>query len=79
MLAKEVRIADPKILETSYDDFRRQSPANLEPSRPGAQNIIDQFPAIKNRNVEDYVDTVLLEQLRREGFFAEMERKYARR
>jgi ABC-type nitrate/sulfonate/bicarbonate transport system substrate-binding protein len=76
VLAKEARITDPKILDTSYSDFRAQSPANLEPSRPGAQNIIDQFPAVKSRSVDDYVDTTLLEQLRKEGFLAAMERKY---
>jgi ABC-type nitrate/sulfonate/bicarbonate transport system substrate-binding protein len=79
VLAKEVRVTDPKIIETSYNDFKQQSPANLDPSRAGAQNIIDQFPALKSRNVDDYVDTALLDQLRKEGFFAEMERKYARR
>jgi ABC-type nitrate/sulfonate/bicarbonate transport system substrate-binding protein len=79
VLAKEARITNPKILDTSYDDFRQQSPANLEPSRPGAQNIIDQFPAVKSRSVDDYVDTTLLEQLRKEGFLAAMERKYAGR
>jgi ABC-type nitrate/sulfonate/bicarbonate transport system substrate-binding protein len=75
VLAKEARITDPKILDTSYNDFRQQSPASLEPSRPGAQNIIDQFPAIKSRNIDDYVDTALLDQLRTEGFLAAMERK----
>jgi hypothetical protein len=79
VLAKQARITDPKILDTSYNDFRPQSPANLEPSRLGAQNIIDQFPAIKSRSVDDYVDITLLEQLRKEDFFAATERKYTRR
>jgi NitT/TauT family transport system substrate-binding protein len=79
VLAKEVGISDPKIIDTSYNDFKQQSPINLEPSRPGAQNIIDQFPALKSRNIDDYVDTALLNALKKEGFFAEMERKYAKR
>jgi NitT/TauT family transport system substrate-binding protein len=79
VLAKEVRITDPKILDTSYNDFKQQSPTNLDPSRTGAQNIIEQFPVLKSRDVRDYVDTALLDQLRKDGFFAEMERKYARR
>lgn len=40
VLAKEVKITDPKIIDISYEDFRQQSPVDLEPSRPGAQNII---------------------------------------
>jgi NitT/TauT family transport system substrate-binding protein len=79
VLAKEVRVTDPKIIETSYNDFKQQSPINLEPSRPGAQNIIDQFPALRSRSIDDYVDTGLLDVLKKEGFFVEMERKYAKR
>ena len=79
VLAKEVRVTDPKIIDTSYDDFKQQSPVNLEPSRPGAQNIIDQFPTLRSANVDDYVDTGLLDALKKEGFFVEMERKYAKR
>ncbi len=78
VLARKVGIADPKIIDTSYNDFKQQSPINLEPSRQGAQNIIDQFPALKARSVDDYVDTGILDELKKEGFFAEMERKYVR-
>jgi NitT/TauT family transport system substrate-binding protein len=78
VLAREVRIVDPKIIDTSYDDFKQQSPVNLEPSRPGAQNIIDQFPTLKTRNIDDYVDRSILDSLKRDGFFAELERKYAK-
>ena len=79
VLAREARIVDPKIIDTSYNDFKQQSPVNLEPSRPGAQNIIDQFPALKGRNVDDYIDSGILDGLKKEGFFAEIERKYAKR
>ena len=78
VLAREAGIVDPKIIDTSYNDFKQQSPINLEPSRQGAQNIIDQFPALKGRSVDDYVDTGILDELKKEGFFAEMERKYVR-
>ena len=79
VLAREAWIVDPKIIDTSYNDFKQQSPVNLEPSRPGAQNIIDQFPVLKSRNVDDYVDGGILDGLNKEGFFAEIERKYAKR
>jgi NitT/TauT family transport system substrate-binding protein len=78
VLAREAKIADPKIIDASYNDFTQQSPVNLEPSRPGAENIIDQFPTLKSRNVDDYVDGSILESLKRDGFFAELERKYAK-
>lgn len=79
VLAREARIVDPRIIDTSYNDFKQQSPVNLEPSRPGAQNIIDQFPTLKSRNIGDYIDEGILDDLKREGFFAEMQRKYAKR
>jgi NitT/TauT family transport system substrate-binding protein len=79
VLAREVKVADGKIIDTSYNDFKQQSPINLEPSRPGAQNIIDQFPSLKSRNVDDYVDAGILDSLKKDGFFAEIERKYAKR
>jgi ABC-type nitrate/sulfonate/bicarbonate transport system substrate-binding protein len=78
VLAREVRIVDQKIIDTSYNDFKQQSPINLEPSRPGARNIIDQFPVLKSRNIDDYIDNGILDGLRKESFFAEIERKYAK-
>ena len=78
VLARETRVVDPKIIDTSYNDFKQQSPANLEPSRAGAQNIIEQFPVLKSRSIDDYIDGSILDDLKKEGFFAEIERKYAK-
>lgn len=75
ILAKELKISDPKILDISYNDFKQQSPLNLEPTPEAAKNILAQFPG-GNTNVEAYVDTSILEDLKREGFFQEMEKKY---
>jgi ABC-type nitrate/sulfonate/bicarbonate transport system substrate-binding protein len=79
VLAREARIVEAKIIDASYDDFKQQSPVNLEPSRPGAQNIIDQFPVLNSRTLEDYIDDSILAELKSEGLFAEMQRKYAKR
>jgi len=75
VLAKELKIKDPKILEITYDDFKKQSPQNLVPSREGAQNILKQFPNV-SQNVGDFVDTSLLDALKSEGVFAALEQKY---
>jgi NitT/TauT family transport system substrate-binding protein len=79
VLAKETRITDPKIIAISYDDFRQQTPVNLEPTRRGAENIIAQFPEGVSRNVDDYVNTSLLDGLKKDGFFAALEQKYGKR
>jgi ABC-type nitrate/sulfonate/bicarbonate transport system substrate-binding protein len=77
VLAKELKISDPKILDITYNDFKAQSPNNLEISRPGAENILAQFPG-GSQKVEDYVDTTLIDALRAEGYFAAMQQKYRR-
>jgi NitT/TauT family transport system substrate-binding protein len=77
VLAKELKITDPKILDVTYDDFKAQSPANLEISQPGADNILAQFPG-GSQKAEDYIDTSLLDALRTEGYFAAMTQKYRR-
>jgi NitT/TauT family transport system substrate-binding protein len=75
VLAREAKIADPKFLDISYVEYRSLTPPDLEPSRPGAENILAQFPG-GSRNLDDYVDTSLLEEFRREGFVAQMQQKY---
>jgi ABC-type nitrate/sulfonate/bicarbonate transport system substrate-binding protein len=74
ILAKELKITDPRIIDISYNDFKQQSPADLAPSRAGAENILAQFPG--SGAVADYVDTGILDELRAQGFFAAMQRKY---
>jgi ABC-type nitrate/sulfonate/bicarbonate transport system substrate-binding protein len=74
VLAKELRITDAKILDITYDDFRAQTPPNIEISRQGAENILAQFPD-GSQKAEDYVDMSLIDALRREGFFSALERK----
>jgi len=75
VLAKELKITSPKVLDITYNDFKQQSPPNLQPSVEGAQNILKQFPGVSQK-VGDYVDTSLLDALKNEGFFAAMEAKY---
>ncbi|MGB6535301.1 MAG: ABC transporter substrate-binding protein [Xanthobacteraceae bacterium] len=75
VLAMELKIADAKILDIAYDDFKKQSPAKLEPSAAGARNVLKQFPDL-SQAVGDYMDTSLLDTLEAEGYFAAMQRKY---
>ena len=77
MLTKELHNTTPRIIDIAYDDFKQQSPLNIEPSQKGAENILAQFPGGSTR-MEDYIDTSLLDEIKREGFIAELERKYNR-
>jgi ABC-type nitrate/sulfonate/bicarbonate transport system substrate-binding protein len=74
VLAKELNISNPTILDITYDDFKALTPLNTEPSQQGARNILAQFGG--SQTMEDYVDMALLDAIRADGFFDAMARKY---
>ena len=77
VLAKQAGITDPKILDISYNDFKLLSPPNIEPSDAAAKNILAQFPDVSQK-VEDYVDSGILDALRKDGVFTALAQKYQR-
>jgi len=77
VLAKQANITDPKILDISYNDFRELSPPNIEPTKAAAENILAQFPDA-SRNLGDYIDTGILDDLRKQGVFTALQQKYKR-
>jgi NitT/TauT family transport system substrate-binding protein len=79
VLARELKLADNKIVDISYTDFKLQAPRTLEPIIEAAMNVIAQIPGTGSRNVEDYMDARLIANLRQQGLFAIMERKYGTR
>jgi NitT/TauT family transport system substrate-binding protein len=78
VLARQTKVTDPKIIEITYQDFRLQTPTNLEPTRAAAENVIANSAAGESSRVADYVDTAIIEQLKKEGFVAALQRKYKR-
>jgi NitT/TauT family transport system substrate-binding protein len=74
-LAKELKITDQNILDITYNDFKQQSPPDLDPSAKGAENILKQFPG-GSQKADDYIDTSLLDGLKKDGFFTAMQQKY---
>jgi len=79
VLARELKLTDANIVDISYSDFKAQSPPNMEPSIKGAENVIAQIGGTGSQNLGDYVDAGPIDALRRDGFFAAMERKYGNR
>ena len=75
MLAKGAGIGDPKIVDIAYEDFRALSPPEIEPTQAAAENILAQFPDA-SRNLADYIDTSILDGLKRDGVFAALAEKY---
>ena len=77
VLAEKANIRDPKILDISYDDFKALSPPNIEPTKAAAENILAQFPDA-SRKLDDYVDTSILDALRKDGVLTALQQKYKR-
>jgi NitT/TauT family transport system substrate-binding protein len=77
VLARQAGIADSKILDISYNDFKLLSPPNIEPSEAAAKNILTQFPDASQK-IEDYVDSGILDDLRKDGVFTALAQKYKR-
>ena len=77
MLVEKANIRDPKILDISYDDFKALSPPNIEPTKAAAENILAQFPDA-SRKLDDYVDTSILDALRKDGVLTALQQKYKR-
>ena len=80
LIALKFKTHDPKVINASYHDFKRQMPLDAEPSRAGAENVIEQLQAIGtsvgSKNVEDYLDTSIIQTLKKDGFFSALKRQY---
>src|ERR1051325_3631237 len=79
VLARQTNTRDAKILDISYNDFTQLSPPMIEPTSAAAASILAQFPAGGSTNVADYVDTRILDELKREGFFKALDERYGKR
>jgi ABC-type nitrate/sulfonate/bicarbonate transport system substrate-binding protein len=78
VLARELKITDPKIVDISYANFKAATPLNADIDRAGAENILaTAAPADASRNLDNYIDTSLSDGLRADGFFDAMRKKYA--
>jgi ABC-type nitrate/sulfonate/bicarbonate transport system substrate-binding protein len=77
VLARELKLSDPKIIDASYANFKAETPLNAEIDRAGGENIlVTTAPPGASRSLDDYIDTSLIDGLRAEGFIAAMEKKY---
>ena len=78
VLARQLKITDPRIVDATYADFKGQTPPNVEPTKEAVDAILAQTRE-GGRNAADYVDTSILEELKAGGFFDAMAKKYAGR
>ncbi len=80
VIAQKFKTNDPKVIEATYGDFKRMMPRDAAPSLDGARNVLEQLEAIGtdigSRNVNDYLDLSIIEKLKQEGYFAQLEKTY---
>jgi len=79
-IAKRFKTQDPKVIDATYDDFRRLMPRDAAPSVEGARNVMQQLQTVGievgSKNVDDYLDLGIIETLKRDGYFAQLEKEF---
>jgi ABC-type nitrate/sulfonate/bicarbonate transport system substrate-binding protein len=80
ILAKDYKIANPKIVDITYADFKAQMPPTALPTREASENVLALLPSfgvtLKSQKVEDHVDTGVIDALIADGTIATLQRRY---
>jgi NitT/TauT family transport system substrate-binding protein len=80
VVAKYLRLNDPEVLDATYQAFVKTVSKRPYPTLKGIQFLLDEVaaksPNAKTAKPEQFVDLSLLQQLEKEGFFAEMAKRY---
>jgi NitT/TauT family transport system substrate-binding protein len=79
-LSKYMRTSDQEVLDYSYQHYLKRTPKKPHPTMKGIQNLIDmsapQVPQAKSVKPEQFVDLSFLQELEKERFYGEMEKRY---
>jgi NitT/TauT family transport system substrate-binding protein len=80
IVGQYLRSADAEALEATYTAFVKSVAKRPYPTLKGIQYLLDDLaaknPQAKTAKPEQFVDLSLLQQLEKEGFFAEMAKRY---
>jgi NitT/TauT family transport system substrate-binding protein len=78
--AKYMRTTDADVLDATYDWFVKRVSTRPYPTLKGIQFLLDEVasrvPQAKNAKPEQFVDLTFLQQLDKEGYFADMAKRY---
>lgn len=79
IITKYLKTSDPEILEATYQSFMQVTDYNANPNMEGIRNAIDEVavrvPAAKSKKPEDFIDTRILKELEKEGFFKQFQKR----
>ena len=80
LIGQKYKTSDPTVIDATYGDFKRLMPLDAAPSIAGAKNVIAQLQAIGievgSKEVGDYVDTGIIQSLKKDGYFDAMAKAY---
>ncbi|TMA64787.1 MAG: ABC transporter substrate-binding protein [Deltaproteobacteria bacterium] len=80
IVGKYLRLTDAEALDATYAAFVKSVAKKPYPTLKGIQFLLDEvaskLPNAKSAKPEQFVDLSLLQQLEKEGFFAEMAKRY---
>lgn len=80
VLQKATGVADAKVVEIIYADFKAQTPPFAEVLPEAARATIEAVAAPQSsRKLDDYIDTGISAELKAQGFFDAIARKYPQR
>jgi NitT/TauT family transport system substrate-binding protein len=81
IIGKYLRLSDQEVVDATYAAFVKGVSKKPYPTLKGIQFLLDEvaakLPNAKTAKPEQFVDLSLLQQLEREGFFAEMAKRYS--
>src|SRR3989338_6973889 len=76
IMTKYLKIADPEILEATYQSYLQVTDYSAYPNMDGLRNAIEEggqrVPVVKSKKPEDFVNTRFLKELEKEGFFKQL-------
>ncbi len=79
-MIKRFKNEDPAVIDATYADFKRTMPRDAAPSIEGAENVIAQLQGAKfeigSTDPNDYLDFSIIDRLKKDGYFAQMEKEY---
>jgi NitT/TauT family transport system substrate-binding protein len=79
-ISKRFKTQDPKVIDATYDDFKRLMPRDAAPSVAGAKNVMEQLKAIGievgSTDVKDHLDASIIDSLKRSGYFAQLQKEF---
>jgi NitT/TauT family transport system substrate-binding protein len=79
-IATRFKTQDPKVIDATYEDFKRLMPRDAAPSVEGAKNVMEQLKAIGievgSTDVKDHLDTSIIDALKRSGYFAQLQKEF---